>query len=213
MARKKKTPAHLMNSEFERNENDLYRTEPWCTRALCRRVEVSSFGRIMEPCAGAGDITAVLQAAGAVVDSYDLDISNHDYALCDDIKQADFLETETLPWDVDAIITNPPYGVLAQKIVHKSLSFPQVTLVAMLLKSTWNTSPGRNDSRRNLFANQAGLDFPFAYELVLMDRPRWDKWWEGGEPDYPPFHPYSWFVWDRKWNGPSTQFFEGTRDE
>lgn len=207
------------NSNFERRTKEQYFTHPWCTRALMKHAPVERLKKrvVWEPAAGRGDITAVLQDFDIDVFNSDIDVSNFDTDL-GTITYEDFLSVPpdmTIMEEYSGIITNPPYGggnVLydgkkrspADAFIRHSLALG-VDYVAMLLRTDFNHSNRRTD----LFTGP-----PFAYEVVLTSRPRWDWWYEKDpwEEDSAPMHNFSWFVWDRLWEGPSTQFWVGPKD-
>lgn len=214
---KKRQPKQLVNSSYERRDNDAYYTEAWLTRILLRHFKVRG-STVCDPAAGRGDILkavddSIVMGTGAPK-LYGYDIAPPrkkvvDSAFCR-ILPVDFLDPEfKLPKQIDTVITNPPFGDLAQKFVAKTLASPHVERAAFLLRCNWNTSAGRGKSRVKLFT---GREFPFAYEIIITERPRWDWWYKTeaeAADDNKPFHSYSWFVWDRRWKGPSTQFWEG----
>lgn len=197
------TDKAFYKSDFERNAHDAYYTEHWVTRALVKYLPAYvRDGHVWEPAAGRGDITRVLQEAGIAVSSSDL----YPQAPC--IKTQDFFTAETTQ-RVDAIITNPPFGKLegskkplSELFTRKALT--QADFVAMLLRSEFN----HGGKYRDLFTAQNY----FAFEIVLTSRPRWDDWWNGKPPKAAPRHNFSWFVWDKLWQGPSTQYWEGRKE-
>ena len=214
----KKQPKQLVNSEYERRENDAYYTDPWVTRALLRRFgPVRTLGDVCDPAAGRGDILKAVDDAGYtgfVPKLYGYDIAAPRKRVWKGkILNQDYLDPAfELPPYIDTVITNPPFGDLAQKFVVKTLVNPNIRRAAFLLRCNWNTSAGRKDSRRRLFDRSRPDLIPFAYEIILTERPRWDWWYvteEQSKDNNKPFHSYSWFVWDRSWKGPSTQFWEG----
>ena len=192
-----------MNSGYERREGDKYYTAPWCVDALIERLDFNLVfdDVIWEPACGRGDITEDLKNFGYTVASSDIDISEFNHSV-GTVSKCDFLEVTSVPvvagTPASVIITNPPYGDLAEKFLRKALSFPEIRVVAMLLRSNFDTAKGRVD----LFEKA-----PYAFELQLTRRPRWD-WWLDEKPEKAhPFHPYSWFVWDRNWEGNSTKYW------
>lgn len=217
------TTGEFTNSNFDRNEGDRYFTEHACTRALLPFLPKGS--RVWEPCAGRGDIARVLVGAGNQVAATDIDITEFDQGICYGAK-FDFLKqnsSENFLRNIDAIITNPPFGTLAEEVVRKSLSYRDVRYHAFLLRTVWSSA----STRRDLFTR----GHTYAYEVKLTWRPRWD-WWlteeeriaqrikanekrvKAGkkpkpldEPDASPMHNYSWFVWDRAWQGPCTTYW------
>lgn len=207
------------NSGYERREKEQYFTHPWCTRALMKVAPLDRLRPrpVWEPAAGRGDITKVLQEFDIDVFNSDIDVSNFDSDL-GTITTENFLEVPVsmdIAEEYSGIITNPPYGggnIIydgrkinpAEAFVRHSLSMG-VDYVAMLLRTDFNHSSRRVDVFNGL---------PFAYEVVLTSRPRWDWWYDKDpwEKDAGPMHNFSWFVWDRNWAGPSTQFWVGLND-
>ena len=212
----KKQPKQLIHSGYERRERDAYYTESWLTNVLLRHLKVRG-KTVCDPAAGRGDILkavegSIHQGTGVNTLGYDIQPPRKPVRGVKIIKQ-DFLDPKfVIPPDVNIVITNPPFGTLAQKFVTKTLATGTVVKAAFLLKSVWNTSPGTKNSRRRLFDGTRPDLIPFAYEIVLTERPTWDWWYvtkAEAEENNKPFHSYSWFVWDRDWKGPSTQFWEG----
>lgn len=205
----------LYSSNYERNENERYFTEPWVTRALLKHLPAYvGEGRIWEPAAGRGDMAGVLRDQGYDVFCSDIDMSEYAYEIGPGQGEViDFLaEPYSFEWpeEFTAIITNPPYGggkvsfegrkmEPAEAFVRKAIN-TGVPYVAMVLRSEFNSAGRRTD----LFEPGMG----FAHEIVLTKRPRWD-WWFRDKPEASPRHNFSIFVWDKKWHGPSTQYWEG----
>jgi len=113
-----------------RRENfDFYPTPSWATDILMRHIDVSPSDRVIEPCAGDGDIADALEAHGKTVVRSDI---REGLGLCGDATDADH-------WSklgkVDWTITNPPFS-LADKIVDHALKRSSVG-VAMLLRLTF----------------------------------------------------------------------------
>jgi hypothetical protein len=202
----------MIKSNYARNDKDRYWTDPWVTRCLLD-VAPSHWGamqgRVWEPAAGRGDLAGVLIGAGLEVFASDVDLSEFDTDLCEH-ELIDFLDQTEAPRNVSAVITNPPYD-RAHDFVKHALSFWEVDVVAMFLRAEWNHAK----TRRELFERE-----DFAFEIVLTTRPRWD--WHLPEEEiakrkmegsyHGPRHNYSWFVWDRRWEGNSTQYWRGSKD-
>jgi hypothetical protein len=177
-------------SNYERADNDQYYTEPWCTEVIVRHIPPLT-RRIWEPAAGRGDMVRVLLDSGYQVEASDLDMSKFDRKLRGCKQERDFFKFKKPPsMNVDAIITNPPYGKLAEDFVRHALSFTEVPFIAMLLRVDWDSAGSRVD----LFTDN---QFGFSKKLVLLSRPRWD-WWKPVEEDEirkSPMHNYAWFIW------------------
>ena len=192
----------LYKSGFERIPKDRYWTEPWVTNALLRVIiDINDHhpGLVWEPAVGRGDIARVLMDHGMEVFASVIDLSEFDAGMCD-FTQHDFLVDEFDPaiMGVDKIITNPPYDK-AEEFVRKCLEYEDVRFVAMVLRSEFAAASRRVD----LFTEQ-----PFAFEIKLTTRPRWD-WWFRDKPMASPRHNFSWFCWDRDWGKRPTIYWEG----
>jgi hypothetical protein len=111
-----------------RKEFDFYPTPEWATEALLWRIREQLNGTIWEPACGDGAISKVIQEfiqdgfckASKVVSS---DLHKHGYGT----SGKDFLKARRT---VDCIVTNPPYSLATEFIVHAR---KLAGLVAMLL--------------------------------------------------------------------------------
>lgn len=198
------TNKEFTESNFYRNYNDRYFTESACTLALLPHIP-SEIEYVWEPAVGRGDMAIPLINFGYQVHGSDIDTKDVDANLCPifDYNFLTGLEDGSfwLPENTQAIITNPPFGTLAEEFVRRSLSYESIRYHAFLLRSSWKHAKRRTD----LFTKQ-----PFAYEIALTWRPRWD-WWYRDKPEAGPIHNYSWFIWDRDWRKPCTTFWENKR--
>jgi hypothetical protein len=140
--------------------------------------------RAWDPCnRGSGKLVAVLRAYG--VDAVG--------------TGEDFLSIDTLPPDVDAIVTNPPYGVqgrLAESFIAHALEL--VPFVAMLLRNDFDSAK----SRQHLFRHNPH----FACKLVLLDRIRF---FDGPSS---PSDNHCWALFDRGHRGPPIIRYASTAD-
>jgi hypothetical protein len=129
---------------------DWYPTPANVTRALvkfCKPTDV-----VWEPACGDGSMSRVLEEAGLRVLSTDLHPKGYG-------EERDFL-TARLPVGVTSIVTNPPFNLAAEFIMHALALKP--SFVAMLLKATfWNAA-----RRLPLFRSHRPL-----YMLPLTWRP------------------------------------------
>jgi hypothetical protein len=112
----------------------------------------------------------------------------------------DFLQMTALPDpQVNAIVTNPPYGVggrLAVRFVEHALEL--VPIVAMLLKIDFDSAR----TRQHLFRHCP----TFACKLVLLDRIEWFPGEYGSSTNH------AWFIWDQRHSGPPTITYAGKSD-
>lgn len=210
----------MIKSNFARNKNDQYFTEHWCTQALHKILKEEDLLQpyIYDPCMGRGDILKAFEDKVDCIQTVgsDIDMSNADNTVTSrrvfeqDFLDPDFHLTDNEKLDFDfgfaSIVTNPPYGTTASQILEKALNnVVSVGQVAMLLRSEF-----KHGKKYTRFFDE----HPYAFEIVLTTRPRWDWWFEKGpdEPKASPRHNYSWFVWDAGWYERSTQFFVNKSD-
>lgn len=216
------TDPALYKSSYKRNKLDQYWTEREVTRALVNNLPRCVSGKILwEPAAGRGDMARVFKNAGWKVFASDIDTSKYDTKI-GPIEKVDFTaDPMMLPGfytknKISLLASNPPFGDAAEQFVRVAVSFVSIRSVAMLLRSEWNHASGRLD----LFDERNRTDtMPFAREIVLTWRPRWD-WWltpkqkaaakiaagkKASDPDQSPRHNFSWFIWSWDHKGPSDQ--------
>lgn len=187
--------------DYERIENDFYPTPAWCTQGL---IDVAtpnllrSEETFWEPAAGKGAIMDVL--AGNEIKVVGSDLICYDPTL-PIVTGVDFLAQTRMPIGVDSIITNPPYGKLAEQFVRHAikLAAPQNGRVYMLLRNEFDSAKGRSD----LF----DMNTYFAAKMPLTSRPRWIENSTGS-----PRHNYAWFVWDtsRRLYNPTLRYIHKT---
>lgn len=170
----------VVASNYAREENDLYQTEPWATEALLRHFPVHGL-TVLEPAAGNHLIADVLKEYGATVITSDIVTYDreHDY-LFDFLADSDAYEVH------NAIITNPPYG----KRNRDAVKFARLALercnglVALLLTAKFDFGKTRSDLFR---------DNPrFWTKIALVDRIQWFLGDTSGTEDH------AWYVWGPK---------------
>lgn len=176
----------LGEPQFERVEGDFYPTPPENLDCLAHFLDVRDL-RVWEPACGQGHLSKrFIELGAASVISTDLfergyGVGNVDFLKCRSVPAA-LLNTEggTDP----AIITNPPYGDLAEQFIRHALQLMKLRrgVVAMFLRNEYDCAKERMD----LF-NQ----HPFARKIIVTKRPRWIEGSKGS-----PRHTYAWFVWD-----------------
>lgn len=166
-------------SNYARNENDLYQTEPWATEVLLRHFPVSGLN-VWEPAAGNHLMADVLHDNGAKVFTSDIAV----YDRAHDARM-DFLTEQMVgPRSFfGAIITNPPYG----KGNRDAVRFAELSLercdgmVALLLTAKFDFGK----TRRHLFQECPR----FMAKIALLDRISWAGNGETGTEDH------AWYVW------------------
>ena len=164
-------------SGYERKARDAYETPAWTTEALMPHIGARL--HVWEPAAGSGKMVRALCDAGHVVKASDI------------MEGQDFLQTKSI-FNVDAIVTNPPYSHARAFIEHVlRLMKPSRGLVAMLLRCDYDHA----STRQHLFGNCSA----FAKKLILTKR---IVWFDG--PKVAPSFNHAWFVWDWKHKGPPT---------
>jgi hypothetical protein len=161
------------SSGYNRVDDDQYETPAEPVIALIPQLEGISCA--WDPCnRGSGKLIAVLRAHGVNAVG----------------TGEDFLTVTKPPADVDAIVTNPPYGVqgrLAEAFIAHALELMPFT--ALLLRNDFDSAK----SRQRLFRYNPH----FACKLVLLDRIRF---FEGPSS---PSDNHAWFLFDRGHRGPA----------
>jgi hypothetical protein len=115
----------------KRNKNDLYRTPPLATYLLCKYSNPPK--KIVEPCAGYGNIAAELIRNGHEVDCYDL--NSYPKTLVPIKTGKNVLDLPKV-LGYDGLITNPPYNDdIPRKLAEKAIT--EYNYTAMLLRLTF----------------------------------------------------------------------------
>lgn len=160
-------------SGFARRPNEDYPTPAWVAAAIAAYLRRARVTDVWEPAAGNGALAAALIAQG-----FRTVATGHD-----------FLQAASPPdIDIDAIVTNPPYGEdrrshLACSFIRHALAL-DVRIVAMLLRVDFDSGK----TRRDIFGDRP----TFAGKITLLDR---IKWFEGPSG---PSDNHAWFIWDRR---------------
>lgn len=189
----------VVASNYARQENDLYQTEPWATEALLRHFPVRGM-TVWEPAAGNHLMADVLRENAAGV-------------ITSDIVEYDRRHDATIDFLADrfayknprhgALITNPPYGKGNRDAVRFArLALARCSgLVALLLTAKFDFGKTRAD----LFADNPR----FAAKIALVDRIQWFPGDTGGTEDH------AWYVWGPApgWGcGRARMIYEGRRE-
>jgi hypothetical protein len=176
---------------YERVEGDFYPTPPENLDCLGSFIDLEGL-IVWEPACGEGHLSKRLSQLGAETISSDLFHRGFGQG------GIDFLRSAKLPPVMkmnagnrrQAIITNPPYGDLAEAFIRKALMLtePEQGIVAMFLRNEYDmAATGRND----LFEGHPA----YFMKVAVTKRPRWIAGSTGS-----PRHNYAWYVWD--WSKP-----------
>jgi hypothetical protein len=164
-------------SGYARQDSDLYQTPAWVVRTIAPYLPMGS--HLWDPANGPQSaIAEELRRLG-----FGATATNDN-----------FLALTALPSNcIDAIVTNPPYGVqgkLACAFIAHALEL--VPFVAMLLRVDFDSGKTRAD----LFGDCEA----FARKIALLDRIVWFE----REGAAGPSDNHAWFVWDHRHCGPPT---------
>ena len=166
--------------------DDLYQTPAAAVHALLRVEQIPRI--VWEPACGPGAIVKVLRDTGRTVVATDL----VDYGCPDSESRVDFLMERTAPAGVEAIVTNAPYKLAAEFVVHALGLVPRV---AVLLRLAFLESDRRSAI---LDGGQLARVHLFRDRLPMMHRAGW------AGPRASSAIAFAWFVFDRNHNGPTT---------
>jgi hypothetical protein len=168
----------------QRNKNDLYRTPPIATYLLKKYSSVPQ--KVVEPCAGYGNIAIELIRHGHDVRCFDL--HSYDEALVPIQTGTSFLNLQK-QHGYDGLITNPPYNDdLPRLIAEKAIS--EYKYVAFLVRLTFLEGKGR----KALFDRQPPNELIFFSDRIRFDNahiePIEKKHQIGG------MIAYAWVIWN-----------------
>jgi len=169
----------------DRNPNDHYPTPPIATYALHLHERLPQ--RIWEPAAGRGWMARELARLG--YDVHATDLHQYEEQLFDVWPWIDFIDP-SIRLDVDAIVTNPPYGQdMAEKFIHSAHKLGYL-YTAFLCRLTFAESTRRY---RNLFR-----DTPPTRVLAFTARFNCDESLFDEGKQLGGMVPYAWWIWDRR---------------
>ena len=168
----------VVASNYAREANDLYQTEPWATTALLRHFPIGAGSLVWEPSAGNHLMADVLRESGATVITSDIATYDRPHDEIFDFLSPAFKETAATH-----IYTNPPYG----KGNRDAVKYARLALsrtagyVALLLTAKFDFGKTRADLFR---------DNPrFFAKIALVDRIQWFPGDTTGTEDH------AWFIW------------------
>jgi hypothetical protein len=170
-------------------QRDEYDTPAPALRALLRVESLGPAGtRILEPCAGKGNLVLPLRAAGFEVIASDISDRG-----CPDCAIADFFDLVQLPVGCDILLTNPPFYCVEQFVRH-ALSLRPRRLV-LLLRLAFMEARRRTDILENTGLARIHV---FDRRLPMMHRASWTgKKANSGMA-------FAWFTWECDYRGPTT---------
>lgn len=170
--------------------NDLYETPEVATEALLRAEKLPQY--IWEPACGPGAIARVLRRHGHKVLASDL----VDYASPDQDERWDFLMERSLPANVEAIVTNPPFKNAEEFVAHALSLCPKVIILARLAFM-------ESERRRPILdSGHLARVHVFRNRLPMMHRAGRGIA-EARKDGNSSAIAYAWFVWDRHHAGPT----------
>lgn len=116
----------------DRPKTDFYPTPVEATLTLLANEEIE--GDVWECASGKGHISKILEASGFKVLSTDLIAEEHGYG-----QFGDFLATTALPDGIQSIVTNPPYKIQTEFMVHGIELQPKILALHLPLQSLLQT--------------------------------------------------------------------------
>jgi hypothetical protein len=186
MTQRKRIIAGTGAAPLSERKDDLYQTPDCAVYAL---LKVEPLPRVIwEPACGPGSIVKVLRGAGYRVHASDL----VDYGCPESDSRVDFLMERSAPHGVDAIVTNPPYKLAGDFVVHAFAL--GVANVAMLLRIQFLESACRSSILDN---GSLARVYVFSRRLPMMHRDGWDG------PRAGSAFTFAWFVWEAGHSGPA----------
>lgn len=153
-------------SGYKRVANDKYETPTWAVEVIAPHIPYR-ISKIFDPCCGSGNIVRALNTIHH--DAWGKDLENG----------YDYLKDKA--WH-EAIVTNPPYKLAEEFIVH---ALGHSTFVAMLLRTDFDHAK----TRQYLFKHCP----EFSKEIKLLQRPVFIRRTDGVK-EAPSFN-HSWFIW------------------
>lgn len=166
-----------IKGDWTRRESDFYPTPADATFAMLKLLGNRRL-HIWEPACGDGSMSDVLLAQGHKVTATDLRHSSYGTG------GRDFLGPHATSWNVDAIITNPPFD-LSWDFVKRALATGVPTVAMMLKDDFWSAS-----TRSHIFYGTARPHFvcPLTWRPAFLESERgknprmnvqWSVWLPG----------------------------------
>lgn len=187
------TPLGASNhTRQEREKNDFYATSPEAvTHLIDGGAEIPQV--IYEPACGNGCLSEILKAKyGRKV--YSHDIIDRGYG--EGIK--DFFQTKELPKDCNCILTNPPYSLATEFIIHALNLLEEGGLCIMFLKTTFLEGKKRHEK---LFSKcPPKTIYQFIQRIQCAKDAQFARMKEGGGSAVS----YAWFIFQKGYKGETT---------
>lgn len=185
------TPLGASNhTKQEREKHDFYATSPDAIRLLMDRGGVKLPMVIYEPACGSGCLSEILKSAyNKKVYSYDLVDRGYGEG------QRDFFQTKELPDDCNCILTNPPYSLATEFVIHSLNLLDDGGICAMFLKTTFLEGKNRYDK---LFSKQPPkYIYQFVSRILCAKNADFERMKAGGGSAVS----YAWFIWEKGYKG------------
>lgn len=189
------TPLGASNhTRQEREKYDFYATSPEAVRKLFdANTDFTLPEVIYEPACGTGCLSEIMKREyGKKVYSYDI----VDRGYGDGIK--DFLQTRELPKDCNCILTNPPYSLATEFIVHSMRLLQDEGLCVMFLKTTF--LEGLNRYKKIFSVTPPIFIFQFISRILCAKNADFERMKNGGGSAVA----YAWFIFKKGYKGNTT---------
>jgi hypothetical protein len=172
-----------VGSDYERNENDYYATDP---KAIDHLFGAENFGtKIWEPACGGGHLSERMILYGKYVRSTDLIDRGYGEGGIDFLQQ-------TENWGGD-IITNPPYSLATQFVRHAISVVETGCKVAMLMRIQFLEGKARKELFRTYPPKNV---FVYSSRLVCARNGDFEAFQKNSGAMV-----YAWYVWEKGYQG------------
>lgn len=189
------TPLGASNhTKQEREKHDYYATSPEAVKKLFdANIDFIIPDVIYEPACGTGCLSEVLKKDyGKKVYSYDI----IDRGYGEDTK--DFFLTKELPEDCNCILTNPPYSLATEFIIHSLRLLPEDGLCIMFLKTTF--LEGQSRYKKIFSKTPPKYIYQFVARILCAKNGDFEKMKKSGGSAIS----YAWFVFKKGYKGDTT---------
>jgi hypothetical protein len=176
---------------WDRNTDDWYVEPEWCSRRLFEEEQFE--GAIWDPACGLGRIVRSAIDAGHAVRASDIEFRQSTDDEVDDLKAvADF---RTCTEVADNIVTNPPFNIARQFVLH-ALALARNKVAVVFPTASLNAAAGPKKGRwivgtplRRVWLMSPRPSMPPGHVLAAGGKP------SGGKVDY------AWLVWEHGYTG------------